>query len=62
MAQQGDGSSALLNISLVLEPVASDPYSPQEIIEKYGQARNVEQPEHFNRQSLAFLSSQTVVA
>jgi hypothetical protein len=34
VAQQGDGSSVLLNISLVLEPVASDPYSPQEIIEK----------------------------
>lgn len=38
MAQQGDGSSVLLNISLVLESVASDPCSPQENIEKCGQA------------------------
>ena len=62
MAQQGDGSSVLLNISLVLESVASDPCSPQENIEKCGQARNVDQPDHFNRQSLAFISNQTVAA
>ena len=40
----------------VREQVARDPYSRLEIIEKCGHVCNVEQPDHFNRQSLAFLS------
>ena len=46
----------------VREQVARDPYSRFEIIENCGHVCNVEQPEHFNRQSLAFISSQTVAA
>ncbi|BDN92050.1 hypothetical protein KAM344_15820 [Aeromonas caviae] len=44
----------------VREQVARDPYSRLAIIEKCGHVCNVEQPEHFNRLSLAFISSQTV--
>ena len=44
----------------VREQVARDPYSRLAIIEKCGHVCNVEQPDHFNRQSLAFISSQTV--
>jgi pimeloyl-ACP methyl ester carboxylesterase len=41
------------------EQVARDAYSQLEIIENCGHVCNVEQPEHFNRQSLAFISNQT---
>ncbi len=46
----------------VREQVTQGPYSQLEIIENCGHICNVEQPEHFNRQSLAFIFSQTVVA
>ncbi len=36
----------------VREQVARDPYSRLAIIEKCGHVCNVEQPEHFNRQSV----------
>ena len=42
-------------IAPVREQVARDPYSQLTIIENCGHVCNVEQPEHFNRQSLAFL-------
>ena len=42
-------------IAPVREQVARDPYSQLAIIENCGHVCNVEQPEHFNRQSLAFL-------
>ncbi|MFM5818126.1 alpha/beta fold hydrolase [Aeromonas sanarellii] len=45
-------------IAPVREQVARDPYSRLAIIEKCGHVCNVEQPDHFNRQSLAFLSRQ----
>ncbi|MBC8674243.1 alpha/beta hydrolase [Aeromonas hydrophila] len=38
----------------VREQVARDPYSRLEIIDGCGHVCNVERPEHFNRQSLAF--------
>ena len=45
----------------VHEQVARDPYSRLEIIENCGHVCNVEQPEHFNRQSLALISNQASV-
>lgn len=41
----------------VREQVARDPYSRLKIIENCGHVCNVGLPEHFNRQSLAFIQS-----
>lgn len=46
----------------VREQVARYPYSHLELIENCGHVCNVEQPELFNRQSLAFISSRAVAA
>jgi len=46
----------------VREQAARDPYSRLEIIENCGHVCNVEQPEHFNRQLLAFLFTQIITA
>ncbi len=56
------GEEEHMFLAPVRELVARDPYSQLEIIENCGHVCNVEQLEHFNRPSLAFIFSQTVVA
>jgi 2-octaprenyl-3-methyl-6-methoxy-1,4-benzoquinol hydroxylase len=47
-----------LGVWEAVQAMRAHPYSRLEIIEKCGHVCNVEQPDHFNRQSLAFLSRQ----
>ncbi|TNI63710.1 2-succinyl-6-hydroxy-2,4-cyclohexadiene-1-carboxylate synthase, partial [Aeromonas salmonicida] len=42
----------------VREQVSRDPYSELAVIEGCGHVCNVESPERFNRQSIAFLAAQ----